>query len=68
MLVRSADRPLPPIALLRLLVPASEELVPATEATRQLIPWLPAPPTVSPVDADGLRPAPAAHPRVRAQP
>jgi hypothetical protein len=68
LLARSADRPLPPIALLRLLVPASEELVPATEATRKLIPWLPAPPTVSPAGADGLRPVPAAHPRVRNRP
>ncbi|HEV7226086.1 MAG TPA: hypothetical protein VGN42_25490 [Pirellulales bacterium] len=60
LLAKSGARPLPAIALLRLLVPASEEMVPATGATRRLIPWLPAPPTVPRADRDGSRPAPAA--------
>jgi hypothetical protein len=65
LLAKSGDRPLPAIALLRLLVPASEEMVPATGATRRLIPWLPAPPTVPPTHGDGSRPAPTASIRVR---
>jgi hypothetical protein len=68
LLEKSNTHPQPAIALLRLLVPASEELVPATGATRELIPWLPAPPVVPPADADGSRRAPAAYPRVRGRP
>jgi hypothetical protein len=68
LLEKSNTHPQPAIALLRLLVPASEALVPATGATRELIPWLPAPPVVPPAAADGSRPAPAAYPRVRSRP
>jgi hypothetical protein len=64
LLTKSADRPQAVINLLRLLVPASEVLVPATGETADLIPWLPVPPIVPPREADGAETAPRATPRI----
>ena len=65
--LRSTDRPLPAVALLRMLSPASEEQAPATSATRKLIPWLPMPPVVRPTKAGGAPAPPVVYPRVKAR-
>ena len=65
LLVRSADRPLSAVSLLRLLAPASEEQAPATSVTRELIPWLPLPPVVRPNKANGAPSPPVAYPRLK---
>lgn len=66
LLTKLPDRPQPVIDLLRLLVPASETLVPATNETAALIPWLPAPPIVPPRDEEGAEVMPTVLPRVGA--
>lgn len=63
----SADRPLPVVALLRLLAPASEQQAPATSVTRELIPWLPMPAVVPPTKTGGAPAAPVVYPRVKAR-
>ena len=65
LLAKSADAPLPVVALLRVLSPASQEQAPATTATRTLIPWLPMPPVVRPRKADGSASPPVVNPRLK---
>lgn len=63
--LRSADRAMPVVALLRLLAPASDELAPATSVTRGLIPWLPMPAVVPPTQAGDAPATPVVYPRVK---
>jgi hypothetical protein len=63
--LRSADRALPVVALLRLLAPASDEQAPATSVTQELIPWLPMPPVIRPTKPGGASATPVAHPRLK---
>lgn len=64
-LAKSPEAPLPLVALLRVLSPASQELAPATAATRTLIPWLPMPPVVRPRNAGGSASPPVIYPRLK---
>lgn len=65
LLAKLPDRPQPVVDLVRMLVPVSETLVPATSETARLIPWLPTPPIVPPRKADGSQQPPRVHARVR---
>ncbi|HUY90347.1 MAG TPA: hypothetical protein VMV10_16545 [Pirellulales bacterium] len=65
LLVKSADRLLSVVALLRVLSPTSQEQAPATSATRELIPWLPMPPVVRPRKAAGSASPPVVYLRLK---
>lgn len=59
-----ARQPLPLVAMVRALVPPSQTQVPATQETAALVPWLPLPPVVPPVTANGSPPRPSARVRL----